>query len=113
MIYLEIEMEDHYTTQFFKGYGHTMEQAQNHNEQVKRAWEPLLTPIEAADHGNRPKRVWVWSASISLDKRRSVRHSDQQNIGPYRHRNRTGSAYGSLLLSLNTSPSFPNQGRDS
>ncbi len=26
-----------------------MQQAENHNEQVKRVWEPLLTPIEAAD----------------------------------------------------------------
>jgi len=26
-----------------------MQQADNHTEQVKRVWEPLLTPIEAAD----------------------------------------------------------------
>ena len=32
-----------------KETGHTMQQADNHNEQVKRVWEPLLPNIEAAD----------------------------------------------------------------
>jgi len=36
-------------TQFFKGYGHNMQAETSHDVQVQRVWEPLLTPIEAAD----------------------------------------------------------------